>query len=653
MQTPVQLIEALRRGLDAFQGAEEEGRDKSLTVSLDYSFAKLSERTRQHLPFLALFSERVYAYWLSIFLANPDSDYGQIYRDIFGENVQARDWQLILDEATETGILEHLGSTVYIIHPALPWYLRQRLNDQSTQAAILELEKNLLVFYTALAEHYDEQLISNADSTSVMLRIEEPNFLKNLRFAEQQKDWRNVQLILTVLGEIYKRWGRKQEFNSLRQRAFKQIGINLKQVKEKGNAAFDLWMYLRNNEANEALAINDLERARAIYQEILDELTALKNSSVNDGIATLNNNLAGVAVGLGDLAAATVAYERALNIREESGDFYKAAGIYLNLSRITQLQKQFQKAIDYSQQALRIYEDAKDLYKTADAYYQMGEIAREQRSYREAIIFSEKALNIYENSGDLHQAAAVYHQLGSIIYLQGQFAEASNYYKKALKIYEDAKDWYNAADEYLQLGQVAQIRQKYDDAFAYYKKALIVFENAKNSDKAATVYHQLAILAQRQHLFKEAIDYSQKSLKIREERQEWYKASDDYYLLGMLAQVQENFEVAFNYYKKAFEIFQQFEDWYKIPLALMSLGNIAEDQSGSTEAVKLYVQALIRDLQHYKEWVDLLINYLARMLQQLGENQFQDIWREATGEECAGEVREAIWTARDRLETES
>ncbi|QSJ20672.1 tetratricopeptide repeat protein [Nostoc sp. UHCC 0702] len=648
-QTPVQLIEALRRGLDTFTGQEEEGREKSLTVSLDYSFAKLSEKARQHLPFLALFSERVYAYWLSIFLANPDSDYGQVYRDVFGENVQASDWQLILDEATEIGILEHLGSTVYTIHPALPWYLRQRLNDQSTQAAILELEKKLLIFYAALAEHYDKQLISNADNISLMLRIEEPNFLQNLRFAEQNKDWRNAQLILTILGEVYKRWGRQQEFNSLRQRAFKQIGLNLKQVKEKGNAAFDLWMYLRNNEANEALAINDLERARTIYQEILDELIALRNPSVNDGIATLNNNLAGVAVGLGDLETATVAYERALNLREESGEFYKAAGIYLNLSKVAQLQRQFQKAIDYSQKALRIYEDAKDLYKMADTYYQLGEIAREQRRYSEAIFYSKEALNIYENSGDSHKAADTYHQMGSIIYLQEQFVEANNYYKKAMKIYEDAQDWNNAADEYLQLGQVAEISQHYDDAFAYYKKALIIFENAKNPDKTATVYHQLAIMAQRQNLFNEAIGYCQKALKIREETQDWYKAGDDYYLLGMVAQHQEKFEVAFDYYKKAFEVFQQFEDWYKTPLALMGLGNIVEAQSNLTEAIKIYLQALSIDWQHYKKWVDLLINNLARILKHLGENQFQAIWREATGEECAGEVREAIWAARDEL----
>ena len=58
-QTPSQLIEALRLGLDTFSGAEEEGRDKSLTVSLDYSFAKLAEQARRHLPFLGLFSEHI------------------------------------------------------------------------------------------------------------------------------------------------------------------------------------------------------------------------------------------------------------------------------------------------------------------------------------------------------------------------------------------------------------------------------------------------------------------------------------------------------------------------------------------------------------------------------------------------------------------
>src|SRR6476661_2341409 len=172
-QTPVQLIEALRRGLDTFQGAQEEGREKSLTVSLDYSFAKLSARARQHLPFLGLFSERVFAGWL------PDDDFGQAYQAVFGENLQESDWIELLNEATAAGILEHLGETIYKIHPALPWYLRQQLDKIGSQEVISTLEKKLLVFYAELADVYSQELISNAAKVvSFVLRVEEPNLLQ-------------------------------------------------------------------------------------------------------------------------------------------------------------------------------------------------------------------------------------------------------------------------------------------------------------------------------------------------------------------------------------------------------------------------------------------------------------------------------------------
>ncbi len=84
-QTPLQLIEALRQGLDTFTG-EEEGRDKSLTVSLDYSFSKLSEKARRHLPFLGLFSDRVDVDLLFGFSESPDNVFGEGYKEIFGEN---------------------------------------------------------------------------------------------------------------------------------------------------------------------------------------------------------------------------------------------------------------------------------------------------------------------------------------------------------------------------------------------------------------------------------------------------------------------------------------------------------------------------------------------------------------------------------------
>lgn len=151
-QQPKQLIEALWQGLDTLDGTPEKVREKSLTVSLDYSFAKLSERARRHLPFLALFSERVDADWLHAFSESPDNRCGQAYRAVFGENLQKTDWLGLLNEAAEAGILEHLSSTIYKIHPALPWYLRQRLetsppvrlgiNSEANSASRLKTTEN-------------------------------------------------------------------------------------------------------------------------------------------------------------------------------------------------------------------------------------------------------------------------------------------------------------------------------------------------------------------------------------------------------------------------------------------------------------------------------------------------------------------------------
>jgi tetratricopeptide (TPR) repeat protein len=371
----VQLIDTLRQGLDTFQGQQEEGRDKSLTVSLDYSFAKLSERARRHLPFLALFSERVSAYCLHIFSENPDNEFGQAYQAVFGENLQKADWLGLLNEAAEAGILEHLDSTIYKIHPALPWYLRQRLetspptpllagegslSEQSLvppslvgkgarglghREEVSELEKKLLVFYSLLAENYRMELISNAELASFVLRVEEPNLLQNLRLAEQQQSWRYAQAILQALGEVYKRIGRKPEFKSLRQRALKQIGIHLAQAKVKGQYAFDFWMYLRGEDANEALAASDLEEARAISQEILDELTPLNDLSVNDKIASVYNQLGVVAQEQRRFDEATAFYHKAFEILEQFQDWRKASLTLSQWGNLLEIQENLAEAL--------------------------------------------------------------------------------------------------------------------------------------------------------------------------------------------------------------------------------------------------------------------------------------------------------------------
>lgn len=310
----------------------------------------------------------------------------------------------------------------------------------------------MLIFYAYLADNYRKELISNAELASLILRVEEPNLLQKLRLAEQQQQWAEAQFILQALGEIYQRLGRKPEFKALRQRVLNQIGIHLSEAKAKGKGAFELWIYLRINEANEALLRADLEAARVIYQEILDELVALNDSLVNN--------------------------------------------------------------------------------KIADVYHQLGIVAQQQR----------------------------------------QFEQAEQYYFKALKIKEDAGDFYSAAN----------------------------------------VYHQL----------------------------------------GMVAEKQQQFEDAISYYQKAFGIYEQFQDWYKASQTLAKWARVLEAQSNFSEALPIYIRGFVIDIEHHQEFIRWYVDALARMLRVSGENQFDTIWREVTGEEGAGEVRKAIWAARDRFDKE-
>lgn len=569
MQTPMQLIEALRRGLDTFRGQEEEGREKSLTVSLDYSFAKLSERTRQHLPFLALFCDRVDVYLLDVFPENLDDSNGQSYQAVFGDNLQQTDWLRILNESAAAGILEYLGNSIYKIHPVLPWYLRQQLNKMVSQEVINELEKKLLIFYAFLAENYRKKLISNGKLAIFMLQVEEPNLLQNLRLAEHQEEWTYAQAILQALGEVYQRLGRKPEFKSLRQQALNQIGIHLADAKEKGKNALDFWIYLRGMDANEVDKSADLQGARKIYQAILDELIPVSDPSVNDRIASSNHNL----------------------------------------GYIAQQQRQFDVAVNYYLRALKIREDTGDLYNCADVYHQLSMVALEQRQFDAARDYCLRALKIREDTGDLYNSASGYHLLGNIAYLQQQFDVAVDYYLKALKIIEDTGDFYNCADEYHQLGMVALERRQFDSARDYYLRALKINEDAGDVYSAARNYHQL----------------------------------------GSVANEQQQFDTAINYYQKAWEVFGQFRDWYRASFPLRTWGRVLEAQENYSEALQIYICVLAIDLEHNQDWIGLEIDNLARMLKHLGESEFQTIWRKATGEECAGEYRKAIWAARDEL----
>jgi tetratricopeptide (TPR) repeat protein len=486
-QSPLVVLAGLRSG-------EAKGLDE-LELSLDYSFQGLSAKAQRHLPFLGLFVDRVDVDWLSAFSSDPDDSFGQAYQGVFGGNLTKDNWQGLLEEAKQAGILTLLGNGIYQIHPALPWYLKKHLVAEYGNKLDL-LEQRLLIFYASLANSYDQQLVGNAEVAMFVLRMEEPNLLQQLRLAEQCSRWSEAQFILQALGELYKRTGRRSEFRVLRDRGLGCVGQDLKTAKAQGKDAFDLWMYIKGEDANELLQIRDLAGSGSVYQEILDELLSLNDLSVDNKIAVAYHNLGVVAEEQRQFDTAINYYQKALKIYEEAGDWHSAASDYHQLGIVAQKQRQFDAAIEYYQKALKIYEDSGDLRNAASEYHQQGRVAEEQQQFDTAIEYYQKALKIYEDSGDLRNAASDYHQLGRVAEEQQQFDTAIEYYQKALKIREDAGDWHRAASDYHQLGRVAKEQRQFDTAIDWAIKATLTYQKYQNDHNAAIAFSTLVRIRQ-------------------------------------------------------------------------------------------------------------------------------------------------------------
>ncbi|WP_251960844.1 tetratricopeptide repeat protein [Nostoc commune] len=448
----------------------------------------MSEQARRHLPFLGLFSEHINVSILPAF--SEINEFSQVYQTIFGENLQKSDWFRILNEAAEAGILEQISETIYKIHPALPWYLRQQLSKQHTVQEVSNLEKKLLVFYGVLATVCGQKMISKADTATNVLLTEESNLLQNLRLAERQQEWDNARLMLSALGEIYQRQNHTMEFRALRQKIIKEIDTKF----EQSNEAFKLWAYLQAADAEEAFENRDIRKASNVYQKISSELARLNYQDMNVEIAVVEQGLAKIAEEQQDFKTSRTHYIKAIKILESIQNIdqdacienaNKIANIYQNLGYMADKKGCYNVAKSYYEKALKIFINNRNIYGCAGIYNNLGKIEHLQSHFEKAHDYYKQALEIYQKVGDFNKSAIIYHNLGRMAQMQQDFKTAHTFYNKALRIHEDDRDLYNASDVYQGLGEISKYQGDFDSATAYFKKALEIRFTANDWQKVS------------------------------------------------------------------------------------------------------------------------------------------------------------------------
>ncbi|MAF12224.1 hypothetical protein CMK11_17395 [Candidatus Poribacteria bacterium] len=215
-----EFVGRLRAGEVDIGGDEAEGREHSLAASLRYGFEEaFSEEEQRRLSLLHLFQGVVNTQVL-VSMGNPARD-GYL-AELAG--ISERDWVALLGRAEEIGLLTQTAdwgdSVFYRLHPALPWYFRERFliaygDPDTANAKASRAVRSYVEAVGVFGDHLCASYVKGNRSALVGMRLEEENLLHVWRLARKHELWPCVTSAMQGLRPLYDLKGRRTEWRRL------------------------------------------------------------------------------------------------------------------------------------------------------------------------------------------------------------------------------------------------------------------------------------------------------------------------------------------------------------------------------------------------------------------------------------------------------
>lgn len=467
-----QFIQDVRDGEQRIEDVDEaEGRDKSLGASLDYGFRNAFNK--DELPVIAL---------LHLFQGTVDVDaLGGMGRagDHALPEVQGKSKEhltSLLKRAADTGLLTHLGSTYYAIHPALPWFLRQLFAEHyDAQDGRSSAEAALRAWVEAmgaLGTYYQQKFEEGNQDVIQLLELEETNLLHARRLGRRLGWWDRVISAMQGLRVLYEYQGRIAEWARLVTEIVPDYCTADDEPIPGREDEYSLVMEYRvyvahdyQHDIAQAATLQkkviELNRQQAAAALALPEGAPLDDAQRNS-IRTLGVSLFTLGQILKEQGSATCveAFEESLSVTRRIGDtaaeaitHYNLGHAYLELPGIRDLaaaETAYKRSL-----ALRDPNDALGLARCIHAigmvHYSRLKEAREQEEPAEALLrHAQAAEKRLREALDLFPASAVTHlgpvhnSLGNLYSTVGQTERAREHYERAVQIFGQIGDHYHA-----------------------------------------------------------------------------------------------------------------------------------------------------------------------------------------------------------------
>ena len=533
--TPKEIQADFGEHLERFRDDEaEEGRNKSLRASLQFSVSRLSDKARAVLPWLAWFQGGAFDRRIQLFTGLEEEQWGTIRGEL---------------EATALVRVEVMAmfKTPYIhFHPTLPYAARA---DEVPD--VDEAERRFIGVYLAVMGEADRALRGQtAAAGMVLLALEELNFRSAIdrAFRRGERD-QGVRLANTV--QIYLEMaGRRRERDILAAWVKSEI---------PDDAGLDgaTCASIRSN-AEGLFAEGRLEEAVEALEGLVDRLQKEVQAGGEDHafqVGTTYGALGQILDQARQPEGAIAASQRAIDYLERDS----SEGAQGNLSAALGTQAnalgglgRHDEALEAAERAVVIIEGLGRHRNAAAGHSICAEILANQGRYDEADRRYEKALELSRRVSDVELEGSILQHQGTLSRKRGNLPRSAKLYETAIHLFQQSGDQEGEMQTYDLLASTERHRGHLDAAEAWNSKSRELAEARSDQVQLATTAHNLGVLyqnraeqaeapADRDSWLRRAVASIETSLEIELRRGDQVNAASSYFQLGVLHRKLQDF----------------------------------------------------------------------------------------------------------------
>jgi tetratricopeptide (TPR) repeat protein/transcriptional regulator with XRE-family HTH domain len=424
--------------------------------------------------------QRAALYALAVFPAKPHSFSEELAREV------AACGDEILDQLSDTGLLENTSSDRYTLHQTIADYARINLQDEAPYERLIayvtayieqhqtdyeELERESSIILAALEAAYEknrqEALIRavNAFAPFLLMRgfysLAERHVQRAREAAQALSDTHGTAASLLYLGQIAQKQGeinradalfqeglhlaRQRQDNELicsllaelgsiswRRGAYTQAEVysqeGLEIARELGNEK--LMSFLLKTLGSISAGWGDYQRSESYLHEGLE---LARQSGDRELVCTILLNLGVTMAERGNDAEAVLSLREGLVLARQIGHREQICALLINLAEMAGEQKDYEQAEAYLQEGLEVARQIAHQEWTSILLLTLAEYKRKQEQYSEAVDYLQQSLLLAEPIGRPRIICYIYYEYGNVYWKQQQIAKAEESFKRMLQ----------------------------------------------------------------------------------------------------------------------------------------------------------------------------------------------------------------------------